>query len=321
MKPLALYFAALATVGLALHAPALRGQNPVTAAPRPATTAAPGDILPAQPIGPDDLLSLQVSDIPELSRTFRVSSDGTLKLPLIDHRLKVAGLMPVDIENSLAAELKAAGILVDPVVSVGVVDYRSRPVSVVGAVKNPLTFEAMSDSTLLDAIAKAGGLAPEAGPVILLSRKGDSEIQRIPTRGLIDAADPALNVRLKGGEEVRIPEVGKIFITGNVKLPGAYPMQDNSDTTLLKALALSQGTLPYSQKKAYIYRRDVATNQRKEIPVELKQIMARKSPDITIQPDDIIYIPENHGQKLTANALDRIAGTGSSVAAAMAYHY
>ncbi len=273
---------ALAT-GLAL------AQNPVTAPPRPATTAAPGDILPAQPIGPDDLLSLQVSDIPELSRTFRVSSDGTLKLPLIDHRLKVAGLMPVDIENSLAAELKSAGILVDPVVSVGVVDYRSRPVSVVGAVKNPLTFEAMSDSTLLDAIAKAGGLSPEAGPVILVSRKGDPlspdgnpAVQRIPTRGLIDAADPALNVRLKGGEEVRIPEVGKIFITGNVKLPGAYPMQDNSDTTLLKALALSQGTLPYSQKMAYIYRRDVATNQRKEIPVELKQIMARKSPDITM---------------------------------------
>ena len=101
-------------------------------------------------------------------------------------------------------------------------------------------------------------------------------------------------------------------------MPGAFPMQDNSDTTLLKALALSQGTMPYSQKLAYIYRKDPVTNKRTEIPVELQQIMARKSPDVLVYPDDIIYIPENHGKKLATCALDRIAGTGQSVASALA---
>jgi polysaccharide export outer membrane protein len=185
----------------------------------------------------------------------------------------------------------------------------------------------MSDSTLLDAIARAGGLAPEAGPEILVTRKEvksngivESNVQHIPTSKLMNA-DPEVNVRLRGGEEIRVPEVGKIFVAGNVKMPGAFPMQDNSDTTLLKALALSQGTMPYSQKLAYIYRKDPVTNKRTEIPVELQQIMARKSPDVLVYPDDIIYIPENKARKLTMGALDRIAGTGQSVAGALAYHY
>jgi polysaccharide export outer membrane protein len=268
-----------------------------------------------------------VSDCPELSRGFRVSSDGTLALPLLGHRILAAGLMPVELEDRLSAELTAMQIMVTPIVSVSVAEYRSKPVSVAGAVRTPLTFQAMGDTTLLDAIAKSGGLSPEAGPEILVTRKQiraggglESSVQKIPLKGLMEA-DPALNVSLKGGEEVRVPEIGKIFVTGNVKMPGAFPMQDNSDTTLMKALALSQGLLPYSAKLAYIYRRDPVTAKRNEMTVELHQIMTRKSPDVTILADDIIYIPENGGKKLAGAALDRIAGTGSSVAAALAYHY
>jgi len=282
----------------------------------PATPAS--DALPAQTIGPDDLISIMVSDCPELSRSFRVSSDGTLALPLLGHRIPAAGLLPVELEDKLAAELAAAQILVQPIVSVSVTEYRSKPVSVVGAVKSPLTFQAMSDSTLLDAIAKAGGIAPEAGPELLITRKDSSPIQHVNLRKLMEG-DQSLNVHLHGGEEVRIPEIGKIFVTGNVKMPGAFLMQDNSDTTLMKALALSQGTLPYSQKLAYIYRKDPVTNKRTEIPAELRQIMKRKSPDIELLADDIVYIPEASGKKLAASAIDRIAGTGSGVITALSY--
>jgi polysaccharide export outer membrane protein len=283
----------------------------------PATPAS--DAQPAQTIGPDDLISIMVSDCPELSRSFRVSSDGTLALPLLGHRIPAAGLLPVELEDKLAAELAAAQILVQPIVSVSVTEYRSKPVSVVGAVKSPLTFQAMSDSTLLDAIAKAGGIAPEAGPELLITRKDSSPIQHVNLRKLMEG-DQSLNVHLHGGEEVRIPEIGKIFVTGNVKMPGAFLMQDNSDTTLMKALALSQGTLPYSQKLAYIYRKDPVTNKRTEIPAELRQIMKRKSPDIELLADDIVYIPEASGKKLAASAIDRIAGTGQSVVTALSYH-
>lgn len=269
--------------------------------------------MPAQSIGPNDLVSILVSDCPELNRSFRVSADGKLALPLLGHRITVAGLMPVELEERIADELKSAGLLVAPVVSVSIAEYRSRPVSVVGAVHHPLTFQAMSDSTLIDAIAKAEGVNAEAGSFILITRK-DGSIQRIPLKSLMDGSDPALNLKLAGGEEIRVQEAGKIFVTGNVIKPGVFAMQDNADTTVLKALALSEGLKSYSSKVAYIYRRDPATSKRNEIPVDLDQIMTRKSPDIEIYADDILYIPENKGRKMTMSALEKLAGFGSATA-------
>ncbi len=294
-------------------------------APRPLTTQAPPpDALPAQSIGPDDLISIQVSDCPELSRSFRVSSDGKLALPLLQNRIAAAGLMPVQLEDLLVKELTSSGILVSPVVSVSVSEYRSRPVSVVGAVHHPLTFQAMSDSTLIDAIAKAEGVNPDAGSFILVTRRnaaakgaGGTEVIRVPLRSLMDATDPALNLKLVGGEEIRVQEAGKVFVTGNVSKPGVYAMQDNADTTVLKALALSEGLKSFSSNTAYIYRRDATTNKRIEMPVELTQIMTRKSPDIELFPDDILYVPENKGRKMTMTALDRLAGFGSSTASGL----
>jgi polysaccharide export outer membrane protein len=290
------------------------GYAEVPIVPRPAPAySQPPDALPAQTIGPNDLISIQVSDCPELSRTFRVSSDGKLVLPLLDHRIVASGLMPAELEERLTEELKSAGLLVAPVVSVSVAEYRSRPVSVVGAVHHPLTFQAMSDSTLIDALAKAEGVNPDAGSFILVTRK-DGAIQRIPLKSLMDGSDPGLNLKLVGGEEIRVQEAGKIFVTGNVIKPGVFAMQDNADTTVLKALALSEGLKAYSTKLAYIYRRDPATNKRNEIPVDLDQIMARKSPDVEIYADDILYVPENKSRKMTMNALERLAGFGSTTA-------
>ncbi len=280
------------------------------------------EVLPAQTIGVDDLISIVVFDCVELTRTFRVSSDGTLPLPILG-RLAAGGLMPVQLEANIAEHLKLTQTMVDPIVNVSVAEYRSKPVSVVGAVRAPITFQAMNDTTLLEAIARAGGLAPDAGPEVLITRRttkagGQSEatVERISVRQMMES-DSAASIRLKGGEEVRVPDIGKIFVTGNVKTPGSFAMQGNSETTILKALALSQGTLPYSDKTAYIYRKDPASGKRAEIPVLLQQIIARKSPDVVVFADDIIFIPENHGRKLMGQTLDRLSGTGSSVASAL----
>jgi polysaccharide export outer membrane protein len=202
-----------------------------------------------------------------------------------------------------------------------VADYRSRPISVVGAVHHPLTFQAMPDTTLLDAIAKAEGTTADAGAEILVTRKEHQpdgavvdRVQRVALKGLIDSADPALNIQLKGGEQIRVLEGGKLFITGNVKKPGVFGLQDNSETTVLKALAFSEGLLPYSSKLAYIYRHEAGSTKRTEIPIELHEIVQRKSPDVTVYPDDILYVPENKGRRLTGEALDRITGFGSTTA-------
>jgi polysaccharide biosynthesis/export protein len=172
--------------------------------------------------------------------------------------------------------------------------------------------------TLLEALARAEGLAPEAGLEILLSRP-DELTRRIPVRALIDAADPDMNLRLHGGEEIRVPEASKIYVVGNVRRPGAFPVRDSADTSVLKLLALAEGLTPYAAKLAYIYRRQPDGVSKKEIEIELDKIMKRKSADVPLAADDILYIPDNTGRRATMSALEKLALLGGSVGAAAIY--
>src|SRR5579884_1203835 len=139
---------------------------------------------PIQRIGPDDLLSVSVADCPELTRNFRVAGDGTLRLPLLKERITAKEKLPSELENDIAAALLKEQLLVKPVVSVSVIEYRSLPVSVLGAVRHPITFQAAGEVTLLDALTRADGLSPDAGPEILISRAGQP-LEHIPVKGLI----------------------------------------------------------------------------------------------------------------------------------------
>jgi polysaccharide export outer membrane protein len=180
-----------------------------------------------------------------------------------------------------------------------------------GAVKKPLTFQAVGMVTLLDALAHAEGLTNDAGTEILLTR-GDS-VERIPVKRLMKDADPTVNFVLHGGEEIRVPEAGKIFVVGNVHKPGAFPVRDAADNSVLKLVALSEGLLPYAGKLAYVYRRD-GSGGKKEMPIELEKIMQRKSPDVPLEVDDLLYIPDNKNRRTTMTVIDRITSFGASTA-------
>jgi polysaccharide biosynthesis/export protein len=275
--------------------------------------------LPTQPVGPDDLLALSVYDSPELTRTVRVDSDGSIRLPMVKSPIHVQGLVPSQVETAVAQALTNGKVLVDPIVTVTIVEYESRPVNVVGAVKDPLVFQATRPVPLLDAIARAGGIREDAGSDIVVSRqtildgKPSRTTQTIPVRKLMDGADPSLNVMLHGGEEVLVPVAQKIYVVGNVRRPGAYPVQNNEETTILQLLALSEGLAPYSAKIAYVYRKTPG-GAKTELPVELAKIMKRKSPDMPLQANDILYVPDNSGKRVTAQTIDRLAGLGTTTA-------
>jgi len=282
--------------------------------------------LPQERIGRDDLIGISVYDSPELTRTVRVAADGTIRLPMLRQRIMAAGLYPADLENVIADALSKEQILVDPIVTVSVVEYRSRPISVVGSVKQPLTFQATGIVTLLDAISRAGGLSEDAGPEILVSRAQTtpdgrtlSLVQRIPVAKLIRDADPEFNLRLEGGEDIRVPEAGRIFVVGNVKKPGAYLITDGAESSVLKALALSEGLQPYAGRVAYIYRREGGTGGKNEIPIELKKVMDRKAQDVPLVANDILYIPDQSGRRATFNTVEKALLIGTGLGAALIY--
>jgi polysaccharide export outer membrane protein len=267
--------------------------------------------LPVQKIGPSDLLFVQVYDAPEFSRSVRVLDTGEIKLPLMEKNIRVAGLFPAEIEALIADEIKREHLLIDPYVTVTVSDYHSRPISVTGAVKNPTIFQAIGNVNLLDALAKAGGPADNAGGELLVTR-GQST-QRIAIKALNDGSDPSLNMKLEGGDLVRVPLIGTVVVAGNVHVSGIYPVQDSGTTTVMTAIAQAQGVGDFKPPKVYIYRPD-QQGVKHEIEVNLKALLNRKIPDVPLQAKDILYVPDNNGKKNMQLWLDRVSGVGTQAA-------
>ncbi len=286
-----------------------------------APVATPEANLPALKIGANDLVAVSVYGAPELSRSVRVSGEGQIRLPMLERRIGAEGLQPSELEAAIAEALSAERILVNPVVTVTIVEYHSRPISVAGAVRRPVTFQAVGPITLLDALTRAEGLGPTAGAEILVTRRQPGPdgspialVQRIPVRGLIDAAEPELNLRLGGGEEIRVPEAGRIFVVGNVKKPGAYPVLDASDTTVMKMLAHSEGLLPHTDQTAYIYRQEAAGGPKHQIPIPLRRILDRKAADVPLEANDILYVPDNRRSRAGLSMLEKALAFATTTA-------
>jgi polysaccharide export outer membrane protein len=275
--------------------------------------------LPMQKVGPEDLLGIQVYDSPEFTRTVRVSAEGTIRLPMLKAPVKVSGMLPSEIEVQVQEALKREQLLVDPYVTVNVADYHSRPVSVVGAVRLPTIFQAIGTVRLLDAITRAGGLdIANAGPEIIVTRPNGNDgaelVQRIPSKALLAGTDPELNIKLSGGEEVRVPEVAKIIVEGSVVRPGIYPVQDPiALNTVMTAIAQAGGLIQYADHKAYIIRvDDQGVTHRIEVP--LWDIQNRKKPDMTLQARDILQVPDSPKRRITQTTINSVTGVGSSAA-------
>jgi polysaccharide export outer membrane protein len=121
-------------------------------------------------IGNGDLLSIIVFDVPELTREVRVSQSGTISMPLVPTRLHIAGLTETQAEQMLADVLQANDLVSHPEVGVTVKEHRSRPITIVGAVQHPMVYEADRSVTLLEALAESGGIAPDAGDTVIVTR-------------------------------------------------------------------------------------------------------------------------------------------------------
>jgi polysaccharide export outer membrane protein len=275
--------------------------------------------LPVQKIGKEDLLNVQIIDLPELSRSYRVTNNGQIRMPMLKEMIHVEGLYPADIEVLISDELKREQLMVDPFVTVAVTEYHSRPISVTGAVKNPTVFQAIGAVNLLDAMAKAGGPSDNAGGEIIITKpNGDTGVQftqHIQLRALMNGSDPSLNIKLTGGELITIPIVGTVVVTGNVHLSGVYPVQEGGTTTVLTAIGQAQGMGDFKPPVVYIYRPD-EQGVKHEIPVDIKSILARKKADVTLQARDVLYVPDNNLKKNLSTWADRLSGVGTGAATA-----
>ena len=270
----------------------------VSAAERSGSPLQPGGRDAEYLVGPGDILEVAVFEVEDLSRSAAVAADGRIRLPLIG-AVAVAGLTPQQIEGELRARY-ADGYLRDPQVSVSVADFRSQPVSVLGAVREPGVYQLLGRRRLSDVLALAGGLGPEVGETIRISRVADgdrrSEIE-IAVADLLSApATPEDDPFIEPHDSIHISKAGVVYVLGAVGRPGGFPIKDREPMTVLRALSLAEGDESVAARKRtrVIRRRDGVET---ELPIRLDRILKGEEPDPTLEPNDIVYVPDSKVKK------------------------
>lgn len=246
-------------------------------------------------IGPHDLLEIAVFEIDQLSRTVRVSDDGSITLPFLG-RLEAGGLSRSALEEKIA-RLLGDKFVQDPQVSVFVKEYNSHRVSVGGAVKNPATFELMGRKTLLDVVSEAGGFTEEVGRTVYVIRRspdGAADRLAIDLERLIYGSDPADNIPIQPGDVIYAPieETITVYVNGAVKNPGGYEFRHGDQITVLRAITKAGGTTERASEKHVQILRAASVGGQSAIPVDLRKIRAGKILDPVLQPEDVVDVPE-----------------------------
>jgi polysaccharide export outer membrane protein len=296
-----------------------------------AAAVRPGDYV----IGSGDLLDIEVFDVPELSREIRVNQSGYIALPLVPTKIRADGLTAFQLQDKLAELLQVNGLVSSPQVTVNVKEQHSQPITVIGAVKSPTVFEAVRSTTLLEVLSSAGGIAPDAGNVVLVTRS-ESEVPMpgddatsgggaapMPTQtftinldDLLNTGDSRFNIPLQGGDVVSVPRAGIIYVVGAVTRPGGFVMaSDHQEVTTLKALSMAGGmTSTAKSRHAVIIRTNAVTGQKDQLPVDLKNVVDLKGPDVALLPNDILVVPDSASKRALQKTGEVMLSLGSGVA-------
>jgi polysaccharide export outer membrane protein len=260
----------------------------------PLVSQAPPSKDPGYRIGPRDLLEIRVFETPELNVSRRVSEDGSINLPLVGD-VKVAGLTEAAAAQRIKEVLESK-LLQRASVAVQVQEFRSRPISVIGAVRQPGNLAFSGRWTLLEALTAAGGLADGHGSLIYVLRRADNGLSdqlAIPADDLLVRADPKVNITIVDGDLINVPGTVEVtvYCLGEVRQPGALSLKSSERITLLAVIARAGGLTDRASPRILI-KRTGPTGQ-SELKADYKRILAGKEPDIEMQPGDVVVVKES----------------------------
>jgi polysaccharide export outer membrane protein len=235
------------------------------------------------PLGPGDVLRIQVFQNPDLMTETRVSENGLITYPLIGN-IEVGGLPIAAAEKKIAAALKNGGFIRQPQVNILLLQIRGNQVSVLGQVNRPGRFPLETLTRVSDMLAMAGGSTATGDDfaIVIGSREGK------PFRKVIDIPALYLNERsnedivLSGGDVIYVHRAPVFYIYGEAQRPGAYRIERGM--TVQQALAQGGGhTVRGSEWRLRLHRKNA------------DGVVEKLSPEMTdaVKPDDIIYVRES----------------------------
>lgn len=262
-------------------------------------------------VGPRDILSLTIYAGGEMQQEvdLTVFAHGMINVPFIGS-IKAEGLTLSQLE-ALITEPLATEYFVNPQVNISIKEYHYLQYYISGAVKNPGLYEMTSKATLMEVIAKAGGVLPERGNIAYVLRASAEQIAeghnlenlvsqkepiKVDLKRLLDKGDMSRNLMLQSGDVVYIPlekalnlAESKIYVEGEVKKPGVYDYQPG--LTALNACLMAGGFDKFAApNRTRIVRRE--GNRQVIIKLNLNDVKKGKIADIELKPGDLIHVPE-----------------------------
>jgi polysaccharide biosynthesis/export protein len=267
-------------------------------------TPAPSNYI----LGPDDQITLTVSDIDELSnKPMRIDMKGNIHLPMAG-RVHAAGLTAEQLQSQIEDRLKK--FVNDPDVVVSVSEYRSQPVSVLGAVNTPGVHQLEGHKTLFEVLSSAGGVRSDAGNTVTITRElkwgpipladaktdstGKYSIATVKVKEISDGKNPTENIVIEPDDVISVSKAEVVYCIGSVHRPGGFVLGESESLSALQVLALAEGfDAKAAGDRAKVLREVPGTLQRTEIAVNLKQLMAGKGSDLPLRANDILFVPNS----------------------------
>ncbi|MGD0986652.1 MAG: polysaccharide biosynthesis/export family protein [Candidatus Sulfotelmatobacter sp.] len=266
-------------------------------------------------LGAGDLIEVGVYNVPELSTKARIGNSGDVYLPLIDY-VHVADLTVEEAQALIEKRLDDGGFVRNAHVTIFLDESANQGVTVIGEVTKPGVYPLLGDRKLYDLISAAGGFSQSAGRKVSIIRPHDpsSPITVSLPRNLAD--DLQDNIEILPGDTINVPKAPIVYVVGDVGRPAGL-LIDNGTLTVLQALALAGGTNHTAKLgRVCIIRKGPAGMTETRIP--LKKMLEAKAPDVTMQADDILFVPLSGVRVAAAQGMSAAisAATGIAVLAA-----
>lgn len=272
-------------------------------------------------IGAEDVLDVEVFDTPELSTpTARVTEAGDVNLPVLG-AIAVAGLSPGEAARKIESELKSRGIMLQPHVTVSIVEGAQRGAALLGEVKAPGVYSVAGGRRLLDLIAMAGGLGSNAGKLVTIAHRDDPHhpemIQLVPRAAQLGSQR---NPVIRPGDTIMVGRAGVVYILGDVNKPGGFLIDNDVHISLMQALTLAGGwNKEAALSKAVLIRK--IPQGHKELDLDLKRILKGKQADVMVEDGDILYVPTSLGKTLAYRGMEAVIAAAQTAVVYTSFSY
>lgn len=287
-----------------------------------------GAAADAMPLGAGDQIEVTVLRLPEMQALAASLDDtGAIDLPLVG-RIDAGGKTPEQVQGAITEALSF--FMREPSVRLRVVATSSRPVSVLGAVKQPGVHQLKGDMRLMEVLSLAGGLREDAGYSIKIARmleqgelplpnskiddSGRFSLAEIDLTSLIGNENPAHNILIRPQDVITAPRARLVYVIGDVNKSGGFVLAERQSMSVLQALALAEGLKgTASPRKARIIRPIDGSSEKDEIAIDVKRILSGRQEDMALYPEDVLFIPNNTAKSAGKVALSALMDVGTGL--------